>query len=104
VDTFQKQLLEKIETRRSGSLRNDVTILDSHQDSVCTPFTSIIMFDGAKFATVTYKHEYWDMSLDTRDGDVEKITFHTDLIKRIKGTTPTRYRNFLEQHYIVESK
>ena len=42
MDTFQKQLLDKIEQRSSGSLRNDVTILDSHQESVTTPFTSII--------------------------------------------------------------
>ena len=54
----QKQLLNKIETRSCGSLRNDITILDSHQDSVCTPYTSIILTDGAKFATVKYKDHF----------------------------------------------
>ena len=104
MDTFQKQLLNKIEQRCSGSLRNEVTILDSHQESVTTPFTSIILFDGFKFATVHYKQNYFETDRITRCGDVEKITFHAKLIKQIRGTTPTRYRNFLEQHYIVETK
>ena len=104
MDTFQKQLLDKIEQRSSGSLRNDVTILDSHQESVTTPYTSIILFEGSKFATVHYKQNYFETDHRTRCGDVEKITFHIDLIKHIRGTTPARYRNFLEQHYIVESK
>ena len=101
MDTFQKQLLDKIEQRTSGSLRNDVTILDSHQESVTTPFTSIILFEGSKFATVHYKQNYFETDHITRCGDVELITFHHDLIKRIKGTTPSRYRNFLKNYYPV---
>ena len=101
MDTFQKQLLDKIEQRCSGSLRNDVTILDSHQKSVTTPFTSIILFEDSKFATVHYKQNYFETDHITRCGDVEMIAFHHDLIKRIKGTTPSRYRNFLKNHYPV---
>ena len=101
MDIYQKALLQKIEQRDSGSFRNNVTILDSHQESVCTPFTSIILFDGSKFATVHYKQNYFETDHITRCGDVEMITFHHDLIKRIKGTTPSRYRNFLKNHYPV---
>ena len=95
MDIYQKALLQKIEQRDSGSFRNNVTILDSHQESVCTPFTSIILFDGSKFATVHYKQNYFETDHITRCGDVEKITFHAKLIKQIRGTTPSRYRNFL---------
>jgi hypothetical protein len=101
MDNYQSQLLGKIKARRSGSLHNHVTILDSNQHSVCTPFTSIIKIHDQKFATVHYKQDYFDYSLETPI--VEKIVFHTDLIKDINGTTPTRYRNFLNQHYIVKS-
>lgn len=101
MDSYQSQLLEKIKTRRSGSLHNHVTILNSNQYSVCTPFTSIIKIHNQKFATVHYKENYFDYSLETPT--IEKIIFHTDLIKNINGTTPTRYRNFLKKHYTVKS-
>ena len=104
MDIYQEALLKKIDHRDSGSFRNNVTILDSHQESVCTPFTSIIKFNNQKFATVHYKQNYFETDHRTRCGDVKKITFHIDLIKNIRGTTPARYRNFLEQHYIVESR
>ena len=104
MDIYQKAVLQKIHDRDSGSFRNNVTILDSHQESVCTPYTSIIKFNGLKFATVHYKKNYFDTDYKTRRGDVEKITFHRDLIKSIRGTTPSRYRNFLENHYVCETK
>tara|TARA_R100001463_G_scaffold135307_1_gene198470 strand:- start:260 stop:574 length:315 start_codon:yes stop_codon:yes gene_type:complete len=100
MDIFQEQALKIIESRSSGSLRNNLTILDSHQESVCTPFTSILKYHNQKFATVHYKQNYFDTDHNTRCGDVEKITFHRDLIKSIRGTTPSRYRNFLENHYV----
>ena len=101
MDNYQSQLLGKIKTRRSGSFHNHITILDSNQHSVCTAFTSIIKIHNQKFATVHYKQDYFDYSLETPT--VEKIVFHTDLIKNINGTTPTRYKNFLKQHYTVKS-
>ena len=36
--------------------------------------------------------------------DLEKITFSQRDMFRIGGTLPTRYRNFLENHFIVETK
>jgi len=101
MDNYQSQLLDSIKTRRSGSFHNHITILNSNQTCVCTPFTSIIKIHNQKFATVHYKQDYFDYSLETPI--VEKIVFHTDLIKDINGTTPARYRNFLTQHYIVKS-
>ncbi len=100
MDNYQSQLLAKIKTRRSGSLHNHITILNSNQHSVCTAFTSIIKIHNQKFATVHYKQDYFDYCLESPI--VEKVVFHTDLIKDINGTTPTRYKNFLKQHYIVK--
>ena len=102
MDFYQKHLLKKIETRSCGSFRNDITILNSFQDSVCTPYTSIIMTDGAKFATVKYKDHFDEYP--KAKWEVEVITFHRDLMDRIRGTQPSRYRNFLGNHYITETK
>jgi len=100
VDFYQKHLLNKIETRSCGSFRNDITILDSFQTE--NPFTSVILTDGQKFATVKYK-DHCDDGPKTK-WEVEVITFHRNLMDRIRGTQPTRYRNFLGNHFITETK
>ena len=60
------------------------------------------MTDGAKFATVKYK-DHFDEYPKTK-WEVEKITFFRKAMDRIRGTLPSRYRNFLGDHFVTETK
>lgn len=71
---------------------------------------------GIKVATVRYKHGVHDPNFNILGGkrgeklsndskwEVEKITFFRKAMDQIRGTLPSRYRNFLGDHFITETK
>ena len=111
MDRFQTVVLEAINHRESGSWKNWITMHNSFHTK--NDFTSEIFMHGTKVATVFYKHDVHDTRFnilggkrgdDLKDSDkweVERIAFYTSAMKKIKGTMPTRYRNFLSDHYPV---
>lgn len=114
MDRFQTVVLEAINHRESGSWKNWVTMRNSFHTE--NDFTSDLLMHGIKVATVHYKHGVHDPKFNILGGkrgeelndndkwEVEKITFSQRDMFRIGGTLPTRYRNFLENHFIVETK
>lgn len=114
MDRFQTVVLEAINHRESGSWKNWITIHNSYYTE--NDFTSDIIMHGTKVATVRYKHGVHDPNFNILGGkrgeklsndskwEVEKITFFRKAMDRIKGTLPSRYRNFLGDHFITETK
>ena len=114
MDRFQTVVLEAINHRESGSWKNWITIHNSYHTE--NDFTSDLLMHGIKVATVHYKHGVHDPNFNILGGkrgeklnneskwEVEKITFFRKAMDRIRGTLPSRYRNFLGNHFITETK
>ena len=114
MDRFQTAVLEAINHRETGSYKNWITIHNSYHTE--NDYTSDLIMHGFKVATVRYKHSVHDPNFNILGGkrgeplnndskwEVEKITFFRKAMDRIRGTLPSRYRNFLGDHFVTETK
>ena len=115
MDRFQKRVIQAIDKRESTSLRNGLTVLNSHQTG--NAFSSVVKIDGQEIATVYYMADIDDRYYNTHGGkynpdqsiqdmikndkwQVEEISFNGRAIDRCLGTNAKRYQNLLTKHYV----